>query len=61
MKDKFKLPSGNEMLIGININNKWCVSCWDDDYDCVWSKEFNNEDEAIEYFDKVEMTVDFNF
>ena len=53
-KDSFKTSTGKEVLIGINVYNKFAVSCWDDDYNCIWAKTFDNETDAREYFDKVE-------
>lgn len=50
MTDNFKLPNGNELLVGLNIYNEWCVSCWDDDYNCLWTMSFKTETEAREQF-----------
>ena len=55
MKNSFKLATnGNEVLIGLDLYNKPCVSCWTDDYNPVWIKKFNTEDEARTFFDKLE-------
>lgn len=48
----FKLPNGNELLIGLNINNEWTVSCWDEELNCIWSMSFEDEQKAMEQFNK---------
>lgn len=46
-----------ELLVGINLNNRWCVSAWDKDVNLVWSKEFDTEEQARDFYDYANTTL----
>lgn len=48
------LSDDTELLIGQDINGIWTVSHWDSEAELISSKQFNTENEAIEYFNKNE-------
>lgn len=47
---KYKLPNGNELLLGQNIYGVWVVSCWDKELNNVWEMKFDKYSEAEAQF-----------
>jgi hypothetical protein len=48
----YKLPNGNDILLGQNIFGVWTVSCWDDDFNVIWITEFKDEKDAQNRFEE---------
>ena len=52
-KDLFKTTNGNEILIGLDIFNRWTVSCWTNEMEFLWSEPYSSETKARERFDEL--------
>jgi hypothetical protein len=49
---KYKLPNGNEILLGQDIYGTWNVTCWDKDYNLIWRTKFDKQSDAQVRFDE---------
>jgi hypothetical protein len=50
--DSYKLPNGEEILLGQDLYGRWVVSCWDKDLNNRWEVTFDKLSEAKVEFER---------